>query len=171
WKHPLSERVTFLTGFRWVELADVLTYNITFPAFNATYYWNENNHLYGGQVGGDFRLWRLTGPLSVNSSMKAGLYSNSASNAFDLRPSTGGAFPSGRGDTDLAFVGDVNIKCAYKFTQHLALSGGYQLLWIDGVALASENAAASTAASTQALIHTSGDVFYHGATAGLDVTW
>ncbi len=107
----------------------------------------------------------------MKATFKGCVYGNDANNDFTLLPSTGGQFDGGLAGSDVAFVGEVDLKAAYKITRHLALTGGYQLLWIDGVTLSSENLAASTAASSQAVINTSGDVFYHGATAGLDITW
>jgi hypothetical protein len=171
WLRPSSERVTWLAGFRWIELHEVLDYRIQFPAFSANYYWNTDNHLYGGQFGGKFKLWRLSGPLSVDASLKGGVYGNDASNAFNLLPSTGGSFPGGSDDSDVAFVGDVNLTGTYELTRHVGLYGGYQLLWVDGVALGSEQLATSTAVSSQTVINTSGDVFYHGATTGLEIVW
>jgi len=172
WRHPMGERFTLISGARWIELGDDLTYNIVFPAFNADYNWNTNNHLYGGQLGGDFKLWRLSGPLSMNAQFKGGAYNNVQDNDFTLRPSTGGVFDGGaRNDDRLAFVGEINLTTAYQLTRHLALRGGYQLLWIDGVTLATDQAAASTAASSQTVINTDGQAFYQGAMMSADFTW
>jgi len=171
WLGPISDRITVVGGFRAIALHDVLNYHITFPAFTADYNWNVDNHLYGGQIGTYLALWNLDGPFTVNAGLKAGAYSNLADNDFFLRPSTGGLFTGGRSIQRPAFVGDVNVTAAYQLTNHIALRGGYQLLWLEHVALASDQLAASTAASTQAVINYHGHAFYHGALAGLVVTW
>ena len=163
WLHPWGDRVTWLVGFRWLELQDNIRYHITFPAFTANYDWNEDNHLYGAQLGTDLNLGSLTGPLTIDCVLKAGVYGNAADNDFSLRPSTGGLFTGGGSGTDTAFVGEIGVTMAYQFTNHLAVRGGYQLLFIDGVALSSNQAAIATANSSQVGISSRGDVFYHGA--------
>jgi hypothetical protein len=171
WLRPVSDRVTFLAGFRAITLHDQLTYNVAFPAFGALYAWNDNNHLYGGQVGGIFNLWRLEGPLRVTSTMKAGAFGNTANNNFNLLPTTGGSFPGGASGTQASFVGEINVMASYAITSHLGVYGGYQLLWIDRVALAADQAAAATANHTQNAIGINGDLLFNGFTGGLTVTW
>jgi hypothetical protein len=168
---PAYDRITWLVGFRAIELHDVLNLNIRFPAFNADYTWNTDNHLYGGQVGTYLGLWNLDGPLTINAGLKAGIYGNASNNDFGLRPSTGGLFAGGASQKQVAFVGDVNIVASYQITSRIALRSGYQLLWIDRVALASDNAALATAAVNNSLITNKGNVFYHGALAGLTISW
>jgi hypothetical protein len=171
WRRPHSERLSWLAGFRWIELSEDINSTITFPAFSALYNWHTTNHLYGGQLGADLNLWRLSGPLSINSVFKGGVYGNDANNDFTLLPSTGGVFNGGLGGMDVAFVGEIGVTSAYQLSRHCALRGGYQLLWIDGAALASDQMAASTARATQTLIDSTGAVFYHGALMSLDVSW
>lgn len=171
WLGPVSSRITWLAGFRAIGLHDVLNYHVTFPAFSADYNWNVDNHLYGGQLGTYLALWNLDGPFTINAGLKAGVYGNAADNDFSLRPSTGGLFTGGGAGRQAAFVGDVNVIASYQITNHIALRGGYQMLWIDHVALASDQAAAATAASNNRGIDNHGHVFYHGALAGVSVMW
>ena len=88
-----------------------------------------------------------------------------------LNASTGGQFDGGLGDSSVAFVGEIGITGVYQLTKHIALRGGYQTLWISGVALASDNMANATALSSQANITTDGDLFYHGALMSVDFMW
>jgi hypothetical protein len=44
-------------------------------------------------------------------------------------------------------------------------------MWVDGLALATDQAAAATANRTQNAITTAGDLFYFGARTGLRFTW
>jgi hypothetical protein len=171
WLYDASDRVTLLGGFRSVEVDDAMNFDITFPAFTARYRWDESNRLYGAQGGAYIKLCDLEGPFQIIAAMKAGVYGNTADNEFTLRPSTGGLFTGGGDDTDVSFVGDISLVGTYKLTDHIALRGGYQLIWIDGIAIASEQVINATANSTQAGIDLSGDVFYHGALTGLEITW
>jgi len=170
WLRPVGRWFTFLAGFRSIELHDELTYHVTFPAFSANYIWNEDNHLYGGQLGGVISLYNPGGPLSVDCTLKAGVYENFADNDFTLATSIGGAFEGAGYQSEAAFAGEINFTAVYRFTASWAFRGGYQLLWLDGVALASDQAAAATANLTQNAIDNDGDVFYHGAILGLEFT-
>ena len=51
------------------------------------------------------------------------------------------------------------------------MQAGYQLLWIDGIAIATDQAVNATANASGAGIDTNGSLFYHGATMALVFTW
>jgi hypothetical protein len=171
WLHPISDRVMFLAGARWLDVHDELQYHVSFPAFGVLYDWNESNRLYGGQLGGKFKLWKVGGPLSIDAVFKAGIYANSADNNFNLLPSTGGSFPGGATGTAASFVGEIDIMATYAFSSHISLQGGYQMLWIDRLALGTDEAAAATLNHTQDAISATGDIFAYGATAGIVLSW
>jgi len=165
WRRPSSESITWLAGFRWIELQEEfdLSVDVASVPLSIDVNTNVNNHLYGGQIGVDVALWNRASPLSVSGIIKGGVYGNFADS--DLAVLING-FPVGAiGDDDshVAFAGDIGIAAAYPLTEHLALRGGYQLLWIDGVALAEDQISDD--------LDTSGDVFYHGALMGLELTW
>lgn len=169
---PTSERLTWLGGFRWLELSETLNYDIDLLSLvNNDFRWNTNNHLYGGQLGVDLQLWDLTSPLSINSTLKAGLYGNNADNHFRYKVNNISVLQGGRDASDVAFVGDIGVNLSYRVTRHLSLMGGYQLLWVNGVALASDQSAYTLQQLDVDVVTTQGDVFYHGALTGAQVTW
>jgi hypothetical protein len=171
WHRPWGERCTLLAGFRWLELQDRLKYSVTFPAFDAEYNWDEHNHLYGGQIGSDFDLWRPSSRLKINAVLKAGLFGAVADNDFKLSISNAAGVDGGDRGGNAAFVGEADLTGAYLITTHVAVHAGYQLLWINNVALASDQAAAATANFTQDAIDVDGKLFYHGAMVGVDFVW
>jgi hypothetical protein len=171
WLHPVNDRFTFIAGFRSIELHDQLSYLVTFPGFNAAYSWDEQNHLYGGQVGGKFSFFDGNSPWLFDVTGKAGAYGTASENAFDLRPNTGGSFPGGANAVDSSFVGELDFKLGYRLTEHISVYGGYQLLWIDTVALASDQAANATRDFAQNVISPNQDIFYHGAQCGVEFGW
>jgi hypothetical protein len=171
WHCPLTTRFTPLVGFRWVELSDTLAYRATYPASTGDWTWNENNHLYGAQLGGTFDLGRILGPVTMTSAFKAGVYGNAADNDFTLAISDGTRFDAGASGSDVAFVGEINIRASVPITRRASLYGGYQLLWIDGVALASDEASTATVTLDDDTISITRDLFCHGATTGVEVTW
>ena len=69
-----------------------------------------------------------------------------------------------------AFAGDVNLTAAYQLTKHVALHGGYQMLWIQGVAVAGDQPVAIDFTDHSGMA-SNGGVFYHGAMASINVTW
>jgi len=169
---PTSERLTWLAGFRWLELSETLNYDVDLLSLvNNDFNWNTNNHLYGGQFGLDLQLWDLTSPLSINSTLKAGVYGNDADNHFRYKVNNFSVLQGGRDASDVAFVGDIGVNLSYRLTQHVSLMGGYQLLWVNGAALASDQAAYTLQQLDVDVITTQGDVFYHGALTGAQVTW
>ena len=73
-------------------------------------------------------------------------------------------------DNNTAFLGEIGLVGVYQLTDTIALRAGYQLMWLDGVALASEQVQASNfATGTGADVH--GDVFFHGALLGVEAQW
>ncbi|MCL4204797.1 MAG: hypothetical protein KJ000_20150 [Pirellulaceae bacterium] len=57
-------------------------------------------------------------------------------------------------------MGEIGITGRYRISQRWSATVGYQLLWINQVALATEQPLGSG-------IDASGDTFYHGAAVGL----
>lgn len=171
-RHQRSDRVTWLTGFRIIELNEQLDYTVDFVVPNLTgVSFDTSNRLYGGQVGADVALWRLSGPLSVNGLFKAGIYGNDAENNFNFRVLDTPIIQGEASDSPLAFVGEIGATTAYQVTRHFAIRGGYQLLWISEVALASDQAQLALNTLDVNSINSSGDVFYHGALVGGEFTW
>lgn len=169
---PTSQRVTWLAGFRWFELQERLNYDIDLLGFiNNDFRWNTNNDLYGGQLGLDLQLWDLRSPLSITTSMKAGVYGNDGNNNFSFHVDSIPILRGGASNGDVAFAGDIAVNLTYQMTRHVGLMGGYQLLWISGTALASDQAATTLHEVDTDIINTNGDVFYHGAITGVVFSW
>ncbi|KKQ33615.1 MAG: hypothetical protein US49_C0001G0295 [candidate division TM6 bacterium GW2011_GWF2_37_49] len=160
----LSNGVTMLTGFRWLQLHENLQGTIpppdyiqptwkSYPEANLAYvawfekqpgttapayppFWDTSttNNLYGLQIG-------LTGDLfkhyhfSINGSIKIGGYWNHASESTEVSIAKV-VYDSGASTNNLAFVGEVGLQCKYQITDMFVLKLGYEALWVAGVALA-----------------------------------
>jgi hypothetical protein len=169
---PNSSRLTWLAGARWIELGERLNYDIDLLSLvNNDFKWNTDNHMYGGQFGADLRLWDLRSPLSINSVLKAGVYGNDAENHFRFKVNDFSILNGGADQGDVAFVGDIGVNVSYQLTRHVSLMGGYQLMWINGAALASDQSALTMRRLDIDVITTQGDLFYHGALTGAMLTW
>jgi hypothetical protein len=166
-REPLGDRCSFLAGFRWIELHDQLGYNFNNGVLVTN--WSDNNHLYGGQIGSILDLWPGSSPLRINATLKAGAYANVADNQFRASGIFGNSTAN---DTEVAFVGEVGFSASYQLTTHCAIRGGYEVLWLDNMSLATNNAAnAAAAGSSAAAIDTSNSLVYNGATTAVEFVW
>jgi hypothetical protein len=154
--------VHMLAGFRWMQLSDTLRIDVDSNAFgSAIGSSNVDNYLYGLQIGGEGSLWRPLEWLSFDGLVKAGIYANHASltNSIDA----GRLVLSQSANTDhTAFVGEASVAGVVQVTKCLALRAGYQLLWLEGVALAPQ-----IQLSRHPGVNTDGSPFYQGLFVGL----
>jgi hypothetical protein len=167
-----NDWLTPLLGFRWLDLEDRLQATGTDAIFseNYTQLVRAHNHLYGYQMGVDARLVEWQGLFRINAVAKVGIYDDAmlqsnriASAAVNL---------SSRATTDhAAFLGELGLIASYQLTPHLAARGGYQLMWIDGVALAPQQISATNFSTATASVNTSGCLFCQGANVGLELSW
>jgi hypothetical protein len=164
--------VSWLAGFRYLSLDEQFNLNATdIDTGSSDYAIRTSNDLYGGQVGaqwlagGDFLEWSATA--------KLGLFGNAASQsqsvadfppAFFLRTEQSGS----RGN--VAFVGDFSLTALYALDDVWALRGGYNLLWIEGAALAPDQLDFTDTPDSGRGVTLSG-VFLHGINLGLDARW
>lgn len=158
---------TALAGFRWVEISDVLSTDIGGGANHSV---NVNNHLYGFQLGGQALLLQR-GRFSIDAVGKAGVYSNQADQSTNTT-GIGGALPAfSARDSNVAFVGELGLTGAYQINDRWALRGGYQAIWVDGIALAPDQIDDSDLVTGVATLDTSGHPIYHGFTLAAELGW
>jgi len=135
-----------------------------------------SNAMFGPQLGGamefhiERRAWiRFEGKA-------AGLYNHAGRQTdFAFSPLAGpAAFTTDeRSQGRLAFVGDIEASCIWSFTPSIVGRVGYQAIFIDGVALGSQNFSSSASAlgADGAEVVRNGNLTFHGPFAGLTVTW
>lgn len=112
-------------------------------------------------------------PLQIDVVGKAGVYGNANDGGITEFGPVGTRIGSfiGRGSST-AFVGELDFTAAYTLTDHIAVRGGYQLLWLSDLALATD--AASRSLLNPSLLRTvsdDGHLFYQGATVAIDFVW
>jgi hypothetical protein len=174
----LSSRVTVLAGFRWLQLNDNLLGTLT-PVKIIPPFWNTStaNNLYGAQIGVEGKILQL-GRFSLDGLIKAGLFDNDAlqSTGVSLQKEV---YPSKASANDAAFVTEAGVQLKYQMTQGLTLKAGYELLWLDGVALAPGQIQETIAtehrpplSTVQALgINRGSNVLFQGVTAGFEYSF
>ena len=70
-----------------------------------------------------------------------------------------------------SFVGDINVTIACHLTDVWAVRGGYNVLWIEGLALAPDQLDFSDTAASGTNLQTSGGLFLHSVNVGLEARW
>ena len=180
-KNECWSPITWLAGFRWVELNSQANINYAFA--NPTLYGsgsidtNVGNNLYGGQVGADMRLWNKGGKWRVNGLGKAGIFYNNASfqrSTAGFITETGDVYPLGSVSAtadQTSFFGEVGLNSTYWITSWLAWRAGYTVMWAAGVAVAPEQFPLNNFGDGTASINTNGSVLLHGVTTGIEARW
>ncbi len=171
-------RWSLLAGFRYIGLDERLSFFVGDSSLQngSILGFNANNDLFGLQIGTEGILWAPGPRFRLETAVKAGVFANAARSSIGVNHIGSG----GGGDPDVtvwfghdhtAFVGDVNLVGVYQFNNHWALRGGYQLLWVNGIAVASEQIHRLNLLDGDVGTNTSHGLFYHGALVGLEATW
>jgi hypothetical protein len=171
YRKQLRERLTVLAGFRWVELEDRYIATGIEDAYKDLFTdtVRSHNHLYGFQIGCDAKLRAPEKLLQIDALAKVGIYGNAAGLTSDYAD-TVHAYSASSSGGHVAFVGELGLTASYRLSDHLAARLGYQLFWLDGVAVAPEQISAAEFISGAASVK-AGAAFFHGANVGLEFQW
>jgi hypothetical protein len=163
--------ISLLGGFRYLNVSEQL--EIT-PSDSVTaggqYRISTGNNLFGAQIGA--RMGRQVGRLSWSITGKAGMFDNEVRQrqyvedfpAFILRNTQ-------TNSAQLAFVGDMNFSAGYRLNDVWSIRAGYNLMWIDGVALAAQQVDFTNTATSGTNVITKSGLFLHGVNVGLEARW
>lgn len=167
-----TERVTLLAGFRYISLRDDLGAGF-FPVGGAP--WSNVhmvgiNRLYGAQIGADMILLN-GGRWQVQCNSKAGLYGNGAQSLGILGGDQTSDISHSVSRSLLSFVGDISFTGVYAISEHWAVRGGYQMLWLSAVALGSDQYSTNSFTYAVDTSVADGDVFFQGGLVSLQATW
>jgi opacity protein-like surface antigen len=155
-----NDRFNLLAGFRWLRLTD--TFSILQSLSGETSVVMEENlscrnQFWGGQVGAEGLLYgKRDQGFSIDGVVKAGLFANDINNHV-----RGYSIPGGSGSirwdrNKTSFIGEVGLNANYAFTKNIAMTLGYEFLYLNKVAVPVNNFG-----STQSVI-------YNGARLGLN---
>jgi len=172
WRHRMFDHLTLLAGVRSISVDDKLHYDIATTVAHADY--NYDNHLLGGQIGAEWAVFKPSNPFQVNLVGKFGVYALHSSGGI-FESSGVNSNPIGSFTTDVrktAYAGELGISAGYHLTNNIQIRGGYQLLWLDKVGLASNNAAFSLT-NPSLLSHDlqRDNLLFHGFNVGVTVNW
>lgn len=170
-RRRFNHYLTLLMGFRYTEVDERFHAELFGPGpVLGTYDTATENRLYGLQFGGEAVLWDRGGRLRIDNIVKAGIYGNgSGEQNTVLDTGTGGVFTASDQGGHVAFVGEVGLYAVFRLNDHLSIRGGYQAMVIEGLALAPDQVAVTDFVVGNG-IDAGGNVFYHGALLGIELT-
>jgi len=153
-----------LIGVRYVQQDE--KYSLLADGANdGTYNVTAMNHLIGVQVGIQWNR-PLSSRLSLEADARAGLYANimDIDATLDDQTTVGADRVFVNHESALAGVYQVEASAVYCLSDHCKLRASYNLFWLDGMALASEQFNPQGADE-------SGSVFYHGPSVALQLNY
>jgi hypothetical protein len=65
----------------------------------------------------------------------------------------------------------VGLNATWRLNQNWGIRGGYQVYWLEGVALAPDQVLSTDLANQTGGIDPNGHLFLHGANVGLEAAW
>jgi hypothetical protein len=167
---------SFLVGARYLRLRDDMIYftETNTVDFQGTldYGVKADNDLVGAQVGTDLYIC-ITPRLKVGAEIEAGVYGNRSSQRTIIDCTSCDAIIVDKtAETDLAFIGEAGAMGLFRLTPRTTLRGGYQVLYIDGVALAADNFRSDTPLTGRTpFVDNSSNILFHGLNVGCEFTW
>jgi Putative beta barrel porin-7 (BBP7) len=164
---------SLLGGFRYLSLYEKFNIRSTdLDSGTSNYHIRTTNNLFGGQLGTRYR--RSHGRLGWDATGKAGLFGNNAGEWQFVTDSVPGAFLRDRRTTSgaqVAFVGDINVSAYYRLFSFFTLRAGYNVLWVDGVALAPGQLDFTNTATSGSDLRSGDGFFAQGVSAGGLADW
>ena len=173
-RRPLFGNLAFLAGFRWLDMMDQYsteaTSAVTGNPFSETI--RTHNHLFGLQIGADGTLLQQSDRWRLAAFVKGGVFLNNANQTTSFSdPADSLSYTASGSRVGGAFFGETGVVGYLQITKHLAASGGYQVMFVNGVAQPVNQLAGTDLENHAAKVDASSGLFYHGATAGLELTW
>jgi hypothetical protein len=169
--------IRWLAGFRYVELNETFNMRVFNGEINgpdpapSDYTINTSNHLYGGQFG--VRWIGGAGAWGWQTDLKGGVLANAAFEHQVLldRASTVLRRDATATGCNLAGLGELNLSLTYQISPRWTILLGYNVLYLEGLALGPEQVDFSLAAPGGTTLHNDAGILVHGANAGLLLLW
>lgn len=172
WQHCQFIRSEYV-GIRYFQVRENFTLasqdevTSTYANGIGTYGVETDNDLLGAQYGQEIGL-PLFGCALLTTRAKAGLFVNSSEQETKIVDSGFLKYDARDTEANVAFVGELNVGLNVKVNKFLSVRGGYNFLWVEGLALAPEQGypVAFTGVSP---LNDNGNLFYHGFSIGVQV--
>lgn len=170
WHHD-SPEVMWMAGFRYFHLDERLNILSVTDTGDGVYDIRTGNDMAGGQLG--VRLRGCCTRFEWDLTAKAGAFGNSVGQAQSVvnvdEPPT--IRNTGHHGGDWAFVGDIGANASFYLCKNWCAMAGYNVMWVDGVALAPDQLDFTNNPSSGGGLNRNGNVLYQGAHVGLGCRW
>jgi hypothetical protein len=172
-RRPVRPWLTVMAGFRWVELDDTYgaqgTEAVLSSPFSETI--RAHNNLFGLQSGLDAALLKDT-CFQIHGFFKSGLFYDVVSQNTTLsNPANLGTLAASADGGHAAFVGEIGLFASQQIYKNTVVRGGYEAMFLDGVALAPRQIPSTNLTTGAASTETGGGLVYHGISVTLEVSW
>ena len=163
-----SDCLTIVTGIRYIDAEEDFFLRADDGGSEGTIAITGDNRLLGIQAGADYT--RGCNGWCYSAWGRAGIYANFAERDISitdedepLNDVTGES-----NDTEFAFAGQLGVGLTRHLGCGIKLRAGYELLWINGLALAAEQPGTAGGGFMLPRIDTDGDILYDGGYVGLE---
>ena len=174
----LTPGFSLVTGFRYLNWHENLNTafdpvnpfaGVVVPPGSVTQAVHTSNNLYGFQIGAEWKT-AVTDRFGLEIAGKTGIFD--ARNEMDATASVPGfgTFNASASSSRAAFIGELGLIGTYRCTDYLKLRAGYELMWVEGLALAPDQVTTANFAGPST-VSNHGGVFLHGAVMGLEYRW
>jgi hypothetical protein len=158
-------------GYRYIGLDERLTAQISQNSdweVRGNYVGTTTNQLHGFKLDAHLLIWQGDW-INVGVEGEAGIYGNLAKQNAHYNGVIGDYWSNGSA-TRTSFVGDLSIWSSIMITPWLECRVAYEFLWVEGVALASDQIADLNWMNNNGL-NTNGGVFYNGLSTVITATY
>jgi hypothetical protein len=167
-------------GFRYVRLHEDVELTFWDRKDVGSYNFTATNNIFAGQLvaGVKWGFWGDRVHLSLSGSAGAAYNYASSNQSLIDSPGTLRLVQEENSDSGFSFVGTGRAEASIAIWPWLRIYGGYQFMYLTGVALAQNQYSAQVVSNESpggyrrnVGVDTDSDVFYHGGFLGLKVTW
>lgn len=161
--------ISTFAGARYINIDEDYLFNSTGAAGTGVLSIQTDNQMGGAQIGTE--LMYPVGNWMTTTSLKGALMANFAEG--NVRLLNAGVVEVANSDDKLRLVPLVELGYyfSYQITPRVKFRGGYEFWWLCGFAEAPRQLTNPITAKTGARLNAGSDVFYHGASAGIEVVW
>jgi hypothetical protein len=157
-------------GFRYVSVDDDMRFaSVDSNGELGVFMIGTDNDLYGAQIGSE--LMYPYGRLSLSGVGKLGVFLDINRGGTTLINDGIVRLANGVDDSDFSFLAELGISASVRITRCLSVRAGYEFWYIYGLALAAEQPMHVLTAATGLRLDEDGDVFFHGGSAGIELTY
>ena len=165
-----------MVGAFWAGLEEQASLNVTCCEGDppSPYRVQSSSNLIGGQIGlrrrTDWRRFALEGTAKVGLAGNV-LSQSSGPITSTLAPGVIYRDPTSASAGSVGLLSMLNLTAVYRLTDHWGLRAGYNLIWLDGLALAPDQWDFTNTADSGTSLVGGGCLFLHGANLGVERRW